>query len=88
VKDNIVETELQGILTGLYADSIMFNLGCRTYKGLPMGNISIPKMSKNSGVFWESEIGTAKASGVTFENVILTPKRITAFLDISKMMLA
>ena len=87
VHDNIVETELQGILEPLYADSILFNLGCRMYKGLPMGDISIPKMSKTS-VGWASEIAAATATGVTFENVKLSPKRITAYIDISKMLIA
>ena len=87
VKENIVETELQGILSGLYADSIMFNLGCRTYKGLPMGTISIPLMSKTQ-TGWASEIASAQATGVQFSNVELNPKRITAFIDISKMLLA
>lgn len=87
VKENIVETELQGILSGLYADSIMFNLGCRTYKGLPMGTISIPLMSKTQ-TGWASEVASAQATGVQFSNVELNPKRITAFIDISKMLLA
>lgn len=87
VHDNIVETELQGILEPLYADSILFNLGARSYKGLPMGDISIPKMSKTS-VGWASEIAAATATGVTFENVKLSPKRITAYIDISKMLIA
>lgn len=87
VHDNIVETELQGILEPLYADSILFNLGCRMYKGLPMGDISIPKISKSS-VGWAAEIAAATATGVTFENVKLSPKRITAYIDISKMLLA
>lgn len=87
VKQNIIETELQGILEPLYADSILFNLGARSYKGLPMGDISIPKMSKTS-VGWASEIASATATGVTFENVVLSPKRITAYIDISKMLIA
>ena len=87
VHDNIVDTEIQGILEPLYADGILFNLGCRMYKGLPMGDISIPKMSKTS-VGWASEIAAATATGVTFENVVLSPKRITGYIDISKMLLA
>ena len=87
VHDNIVETELQGILEPLYADSILFNLGARSYKGMPMGDISIPKMSKTQ-VGWASEIAAATATGVAFENVVLSPKRITAYIDISKMLIA
>lgn len=40
VHDEVIDTEIQGILEPLYADSILFNgLGCRVYKGLPMGDI-------------------------------------------------
>ena len=86
VHDNIVDTEIQGILTGLYADSLIWNLGCRTFKGLPMSDISIPIISKTS-TGWAGEIESATATGVTFNNVVLSPKRLTSYIDISKMLL-
>ena len=86
VHDNIVDIEIQGILTGLYADSLIWNLGCRTFKGLPMSDISIPIMSKTS-TGWAGEIESATATGVQFSNVVLSPKRLTSYIDISKMLL-
>lgn len=86
VHDSIIETEIQGILEPLYADSILFNLGCRTYSGVPYGDIQIPLMSKTS-VGWAGEISAATATGVTFDTVLLSPKRLTAYIDISKMLL-
>ena len=41
---NVVETEIQGILEPLYANSVLAKLGVRFYPGLPQGNISVPVM--------------------------------------------
>ena len=84
---NVVETEIQGILEPLYANSVLAKLGVRFYPGLPQGNISIPVMAKGS-VAWAAETGSASASNNTFTNVVLTPKRLTAYVDISKQLLA
>ena len=70
---NVVETEIQGILEPLYANSVLAKLGVRFYPGLPQGNISIPVMAKGS-VAWAAETGAASASNNTFTNVVLTPK--------------
>ena len=84
---NVVETEIQGILEPLYANSVLAKLGVRFYPGLPQGNISIPVMAKGS-VAWAAETGAASASNNTFTNVVLTPKRLTAYVDISMQLLA
>lgn len=87
VHDQVVETEIQGIWSGLYANSVLSKLGVRMYSGLPMGDIQIPKMSKQS-VGWEDEIDEAQATGVSFTTVKLSPHRLTAYVDISKQLLA
>jgi len=51
-----------------------------------MSDISIPIMSKTS-TGWAGEIESATATGVTFNNVVLSPKRLTSYIDISKMLL-
>ena len=84
---NVVETEIQGILEPLYANSVLAKLGVRFYPGLPQGNISVPVMGKGT-VAWAAETGAASASNNTFTNVTLTPKRLTAYVDISKQLLA
>lgn len=86
VHDQVVETEIEGILTGLYPNSVMDQLGVRVYQGLPMGDIQIPIMSKQT-VKWEGETDEADATGVTFTTVKLQPKRLSAYVDISKQLL-
>ena len=86
VHDQVVETEIEGILTGLYPNSVMDQLGIRHYEGLPMGDIQIPIMSKQT-VKWEGETDEADATGVSFTTVKLQPKRLSAYVDISKMLL-
>ncbi len=87
VHNNLVETEIQGILEPLYANSVLTKLGVKWYKGLPMGDISVPVQGKGQ-VGWAAEIAEAGASNNTFTNVTLQPKRLTAFVDISKKLIA
>lgn len=86
VHDEVVETEIEGILEPLYANSVLNQLGVRTYTGLPMGDIQIPLMSKNT-VKWEGETDEADATGNTFTAIKLSPKRLSAYIDISKQLL-
>ena len=87
VHENVVETEIQGILEPLYANSALTKLGVKWYTGAPKGDLSIPVMGKGN-VGWAGEIAAAGESTNSFTNVVLKPKRLTAFVDISKMLLA
>ena len=87
VHDSVVETEIEGILEPLYAKSVLTQLGARWYSGLPKGDVQIPVMGKGQ-VGWETEIGDASATGNTFTTVKLQPKRLTAYVDISKQLIA
>ena len=87
VHDEVVETEIEGILEPLYAKSVLTQLGARWYSGLPKGDIQVPVMGKGS-VGWEGEIDDAGATGNTFTTVKLQPKRLSAYVDISKQLLA
>jgi HK97 family phage major capsid protein len=51
-----------------------------------VGNISIPSYS-GSNVGWAGEIEAAADGAGTFDEVTLEPKRITAYIDISKQFL-
>lgn len=86
VHDSVVETEVEGILEPLYANSVLTQLGARWYSGLPMGDVQIPVMGKNT-VKWESEVADADESTSTFTTVKLSPKRLSAYVDISKQLL-
>ena len=86
VHDSVVETEIDGILEPLYANSVLSQLGARWYTGLPKGDVQVPIMGKGS-VGWEGEIAAAQATGNTFTTKKLSPKRLTAYVDISKQLL-
>lgn len=83
---NVVETEIQPVLEPLYARSIFGTLGVRSYTGVPMGNLSVPVMGKGN-VGWAGEVDEAAESKNSWGNVTLTPKRLTAFVDISKQLI-
>ena len=86
VHDEVVETEIQGILEPLYAKSVLAELGVKWYTGLPQGDIQVPVMGKGT-VGWAGEVAAASAGGNAFSAVLLQPKRITAYVDISKQLL-
>ncbi len=86
VHDAVVETQIDGILEPLYANSVLSQLGARWYTGLPHGDVQIPIMGKGS-VGWQSEIGPASATQNAFTTKKLQPKRLTAYIDISKQLL-
>lgn len=86
VHDEVVETEIQGILEPLYAKSVLAELGVKWYTGLPQGDIQVPVMGKGT-VGWASEVAAASAGGNSFSAVLLQPKRLTAYVDISKQLL-
>ena len=87
VHDAVVETEIEGILGPLYANSVLTQLGARWYTGLPKGDVQIPVMTANT-VGWEGEIDEAGTTGNSFDTVKLSPKRLTAVVSISKVLLA
>ena len=86
VHDHVVETEIQGILEPLYAKSVLTQLGVKWYSGLPMGDVQIPIMGKGT-VGWAGEIAAAGASTNTFTSKKLTPKRLCAYVDISRQLI-
>ena len=87
IHDSVVETEIEGILEPLYANSVLSQLGVRWYTGIPKGDVQIPIMSAGQ-VGWATEIATAQATGNTFTTKKLHPKRLTAYVDISKQLIA
>lgn len=86
VHDHVVPTEIKGILDPLYANSVLSGLGVRFFPGLPHGDVKVPVLSKNT-VSWEGEINEASESQPGFSSITLSPKRLTAFVDISKQLI-
>ena len=87
VHDSVIETEIEGILEPLYANSVLSKLGVRWYSGLPKGDVQVPIMGKGS-CGWAGEVSAAGATGNEFTTVLLQPHRLTAYVDISKQLLA
>lgn len=80
-----VATDKLNILEPLRANLVMAQAGATLMTGL-VGNVSIPVYS-GSTVGWEGEIDPAKDGAGAFSEVEFTPKRLTAYLDISKQFL-
>lgn len=80
-----VSEDILGILEPLRANLVMVQAGANYITGLT-GNVSIPAYS-GSNVTWEDETSGASDGAGAFSEVTLEPKRITAFIDISKQFL-
>lgn len=83
-KEIVAEDKLN-ILEPLRANLVMVDAGANFMTGL-VGNVSIPAYS-GSNVGWAGEIDTATDGAGAFNEVTLAPKRITAYLDVSKQFL-
>ena len=84
--DDIVVTDLMDILTPLRAKNVLAQAGAKFMTGL-VGDVQFPIMSGNN-VGWEGEIADAQDANVSFSNVKLQPHRLTAYVDISKQVIA
>lgn len=85
VHDDVIETEMFDILGPLRAKNVLVAAGARWLSGL-VGDIQVPSLSATQ-VTWENETATAQDGAPTFSNVKLTPKRLTAYIDITKQFL-
>ena len=84
--DDVVQTEFQSILEPLYAQSALSQAGVTFLRGLT-NDVQIPIMERQN-VGWAGEIDAAAKTTATFKNKKMSPKRLTAYTDISKQMLA
>lgn len=83
--EDVVATDVFDILTPLRAKNVLLEAGADFYPGL-INNVKIPVMTANN-VFWEGETAPAQDGAGTFNHVELSPKRLTAYVDISKQFL-
>ena len=81
----IVATDKLNILEPLSGKSILAEAGATFLTGL-VGNISIPNYT-GSTCGWKGELEAADNGKGTFGSVELSPKRLTAYIDISKQFL-
>ena len=83
--EDVVATEIYDILEPLRAKNVLVAAGAKFITGL-VGDVQVPSMSAGN-VTWEGETASAKDGGQTFTAVKLSPKRLTAYADISKQFL-
>ena len=86
VHDDLIQTDFQSILEPLYANSALAEAGVTFLRGL-VNDIQIPIMDKQN-VGWAGEIDAAAKTTAKFSSKRLSPKRLTAYTDISKAALA
>lgn len=83
--DGVVETEVENILLPIRDNSVLISAGAKYLTNL-QGNVKLPVMGKGN-VTWEGETASAKDAGNTITAKELKPKRLTAFVDVSKQFL-
>lgn len=82
----VITEDLLGILQPIRDSLVMVKAGATFLTNLK-GNVGIPSYS-GSSVAWANENGAASNGKGTFSKVELSPKRLTAYVDISKQFLA
>ena len=83
--DDVVATDVYNVLEPLRAKNVLAAAGAKFLTGLT-GDVVVPTMSA-SNVTWEGETAAAKDGAGAFTSVKLTPKRLTAYIDVSKQFL-
>lgn len=83
--EDVVATEIYDILEPLRAKNVLLAAGAKFITGL-VGEVQVPSMTAGN-VYWEGETASAKDGAQTFTAVKLSPKRLTAYVDISKQFL-
>lgn len=85
VHDDVVETDIQHMLSPLRANNVLAKAGAKFLTGLT-SDISYPVMSA-SNVFWTSENGNAVDGSGSISSVTFKPFRVAAYIDISNQLL-
>ena len=83
--EDVVVTDFTNILEPLRAKNVLVQAGARYLTGL-VGDVQVPLMGA-SNVTWEGETAAAQDGAPTFDHLKLQPKRLTAYVDVSKQFL-
>lgn len=83
--EDVVATEIYDILEPLRAKNVLVAAGAKFITGL-VGDVQVPSMTAGN-VYWEGETASAKDGAQTFTAVKLSPRRLTAYIDLSKQFL-
>lgn len=83
----LIPTDLMGFIDALYAKLICVNLGAEVWSRLT-ANISIPRVSSAGTAGWATEVANASDAGTDTEAITVSPKRLTCYQDVSKLLIA
>lgn len=81
----IVSEDKLSILGPLRANLVLVKAGARFVSGL-IGNVSIPTYAGSTAA-WKGEVVTSDDGAGAFDEVDLSPKRLTCHIDVSKLFL-
>jgi len=81
----VVAEDKLNILAPIYQNLVLAKAGAQFMTGL-VGNVSVPTYS-GATVGWKGEVDAAADGAGTFGEVELSPKRLTAYIDVSKQFL-
>lgn len=84
--DDVIETEFTNILEPLRAKNVLVEAGAKYLTNL-VGDVQVPIMSATN-VGWAGEVAEAASGDPAFTHVTLQPKRLTAYIDLSKQFIA
>lgn len=81
-----IQTELGEMIPFLRPRLSLEGLGAQVLTGLS-GNVDIPRQITGSSSAWEGENDTTSETNTTWDKLSLTPKRLAAFMDVSKRLM-
>lgn len=84
--EDVVETQFTNILEPLRAKNVLAEAGAKYLTNL-VGDVQVPIMSA-ANVGWAGEVAEAESGDPIFSHVTLQPKRLTAYIDLSKQFIA
>ena len=83
--EDVVVTDFTDILAPLRSKNVLVQAGAKYMTGL-VGDVQVPSMTA-ANVTWEGETSAASDGAGEFSSIKLQPKRLTAYIDISKQFL-
>lgn len=82
----LVPTETRELIDLLYSRLVIRQAGATVLDGL-QGDVAFPRAATGSTAAWVTEGAAPSESSPTFEQVLLQPKSVAAYVDISRKML-
>lgn len=83
--EHVVVTDYLNILEPLKAKNVLVAAGANYLTGCK-GNLQIPSMTAEN-VYWEGEITETSNGAGSFDHINMAPRRLSAYVDISKQFL-